>query len=113
MLQLLHFVFNSHDVVELLGPTNLLDVIKRVAQILSSFALMLLVVTKTQPAKLISTFPASHMHAALIFLDICLTFGTRFCVDFKPVVGVSFLISADSIKPSLKKIAANRCVRRL
>jgi hypothetical protein len=53
------------------------------------------------------------VHASLVLFNVCFAFRTRLCVDFEPGVSISLLIASDSIKPSLKQLALNRCMRGL
>lgn len=71
---------------------------------------MVPVVAKAKPAELVLAVSAGHVHAPLVLLDVGFALGTRFGVDLKPVICVGLLVSADSIQPSLKKVAVDRGV---
>lgn len=74
---------------------------------------MVLVVTKTKPAEFVGTLAASHVHAALIFFDVCLAFRARFGIYFKPVLCIGFLVAANSVDPCLQQFTVNWRVRLL
>ena len=74
---------------------------------------MVLIVSEAQPAELVGALSASHVHAALVLLDICLAFRTGLSIYFKPIGGIGFLVASNPVIPSHKQFAVNRRVRLL
>jgi hypothetical protein len=113
MLKLLHLKFNALKVIEFLSSTNCNDVSPGVAKTFTSLLLVVLVVAKTKPTELVGTLAASHVHAALIFLDVCFAFRARFGVYFEPVARIGFLVAANSVNPCLQHFTVDWSVRLL
>jgi hypothetical protein len=74
---------------------------------------VVLIVSKAQPTELVGALSASHVHAALVLLDICLALRTGLSINFKPIGGIGFLVASNPVIPSHKQFAVNRCVRLL
>ena len=74
------FLLKCENIIIYLGTANLFHVFPRVAQIGTGLALVISVVSKTQPAKFVPALSTRHMHATLIFLYIGLALWTWFSI---------------------------------
>ena len=77
------------------------NILKRIAQVLSCFSLMVSVVSHAKPAKFIAALRAGHVHAATIFLDIRFAFGAWLGIKLDPLL-ISIKPEIGLIKPFLK-----------
>jgi hypothetical protein len=60
---------------------------------------MLFVVAEAEPAEFELAVAASHVHAALVLLDVGFAFGAGLRVKFQPDCCVAFLVSPCSVCP--------------
>jgi len=88
-VELLKITFQHVSLVFALTNSFFLSLLKGIAYpgmtARRSTGLMVFVVAKTQPTKLMSALVARHVHAPLILLDCCLALGARLTIHFQPL----------------------------
>lgn len=62
---------------------------------------MVPVVSRAQPAELVSTLGAGHVHATLVLLDLDLALGAGLGVELDPYCAV-IITTLDLVQPSLE-----------
>jgi len=78
------FLLTRKNIVIVFNSAKFLNILPGVAQIRPSLRHVLLVVAQAQPAKLVMTQSACHVHTALILFDIFLAPGTGLRIQFNP-----------------------------
>ena len=77
-----HLSIQSYSLshLRLISPSHLGNILVWVTQPYTSLFTMILVITHTQPTKLISTLRTSHVHTSTVLLNVSLAFRTRLSV---------------------------------
>jgi len=110
MVQLFEISLHLVSVDCLLRAPSIFHIIKRVAEVLASLGLMLLVVAHTEPAEIKLARLAGHVHATLVLLDRAFALWARFGVDLQPAIRI-FVALAESVDPEAEHFAVNRLMR--